>query len=151
MEFMNILAPIAAGAALAPIAANAVRGLVHQLPFANYLAPQKLTDEKSKQDQSSKLLAHVENFQKQLREQLEHAGIDLSDAITLGISPLGQIEVRSPHHQALQIEQTINGNPELKQQFYQTAAMVAAGSVEPREIAAAMQSSNLDQFELTIN
>jgi len=148
---MNILAPLAAGLALAPTAAKAIGELAHQLSFSHLLAPPTPAETTTPNDATSEdISAQVEKFRQQLRERLSLAGIDLSDPITLGATPWGEIEVRSPHFQAIEIEDMLNSDPELLRRFYETAARASAASVGPQQLETEASRSEFDQFELTI-
>jgi len=145
---MNILAPLAAGLALAPTAVKVVGNLAHQLSFSQFLSspPALPAEPAAPKDATSD--AQLEEFRKLLHDRLSLAGVDLSDPVTLGMTSWGEIEVRSPHLQATEIEDLLNSDPDLMRRFYQTAALASGAPLDPQILGS--EWNELDQFELTV-
>jgi hypothetical protein len=123
---MNILGPLAAGLALTPLASKSLDRLSDKLSFASLLAPEP--DPVASDDAQPDSLAgeKLEALRRKLAARLLVAGIDLSQPVELGFSLNGQIEVRSAHLQAFEIEQLLNRDAESKREFLEVAEQLNA-------------------------
>jgi hypothetical protein len=142
---MSALQPVLLGLA-APSAANAAGSLLERAfdsvaePFAMMLdaAAQVLAGEDEAATESADAGSYLDQLQVQLAGEIEKAlsaaGIELTEPITLRISPTdGSLEVVGEHSQRALIESALANEPDLAERFAELFALRQASEIENEE------------------
>jgi hypothetical protein len=140
---MDIVTPLVAGfTALTPLAHKVLQQVGQAMSFQDVLQtpPSESLEDGPAAEDGVEVQAELSEWQEEVTRLLLLAGIDVRDPIELRQGRDGGLEVRSAHPQADQIEQLLNSDPQLMQQFRQLVQALAdqTANGDPHDVRIAL-------------